>query len=96
MIESEMLAPEAAEYLNGIEQEKAQEAKIQQRRAVMDELLAFCNEWITKAKEFRSSTYETDWLTYQRNADGKYDPQLAAKKESWQSKAFVDLTPSHR
>lgn len=96
MIESELINPEAAEYLNQIEAEKAQVDQIAARKSAMDDLLSYCDEWLERAKQFRANSYEQDWIEFQRNADSKFDPELAKKKKAWQSKAFVDITPSHR
>ncbi len=90
------LTPDAADFLQSVAAENQQKELQQQRIANLDGLLAHCRSWFDQAKSWRSSTYETDWAMWRRHADGVYDPKLAAKKADWQSKAFVDLTPSHR
>src|SRR3990167_10378474 len=69
---------------------------MQARTEAIGELLAWCNQWFEKAKSWRKASYEDDWELWRRNSDSMYDPSLAKKKKAWQSKAFVDLTPSHR
>jgi hypothetical protein len=98
MIESSTIPPEAVDYLNEINQPKpdddiAMKGRIQSAK---DELLAYCNSFIDKSKEWRTASYETKWLRYQRAADGIYEPTLSAAKESWQSKVHVGMTASHR
>ena len=66
------------------------------RTQMLVDLLNFCNRFVEQSAEWRRASYETQWARWQRNADAVYDPDIAAKKESWQSKAFVPITPSHR
>lgn len=66
------------------------------RDQVLSDLLQFCNEFIRRSSEWRRNSFETQWQRWQRNSDAIYDPDIASKKEAWQSKAFVPLTPSHR
>ncbi len=96
MIESETLPSDAVAYLNSIEEHKNRAAQQLGRAGARSELLAWCNQWFATARTWRKQSYEDDWLAWQRNADGRYDPRLAAKKKDWQAKGFVDLTPSHR
>ena len=64
--------------------------------AARADLLAHCNSWINRSSSWRKASYEDKWHAYRRAADSVYDPQLAAKKESWQSKAYIPITPTHR
>ena len=74
----------------------APEAVVLSREAMLAELHSWCKNFITKSKEWRQNSWEDAWRKYQRNADSIYDPELAKKKEPWQSKAFWPLTASHR
>lgn len=65
------------------------------RDMMLQGLLAFCNDWISKSKEWRKNSFETQWRRWQRNADSIYDPELDAKKEKWQSRAVWPVTASH-
>ncbi len=76
-------------------QEAPQEVVLS-REAMLAELLAYCNSWINEASTWRRNSWETQWLRWQRAADSIYDPEIAAKKEKWQSKAVVPITASHR
>ncbi len=96
MIQSDTLPHDAVAYLNKIEQTKNIEANQLGRIGARQELLNWCWQWFTTARTWRKQSVEDDWLQWQRNADGRYDPRLASKKKDWQAKAFVDLTPSHR
>src|SRR3990167_5672450 len=66
------------------------------REQSLADLLSWGNSFIEKSAEWRKNSFETQWRRWQRNADGIYDPGISAKKESWQSRAFVPITPSHR
>lgn len=66
------------------------------RDAMLGELLAFCNQFISESSNWRRTSFETQWARWQRAADSIYDPEIAAKKEKWQSKATVPITASHR
>lgn len=96
MIESQTLPPEAVDYLNNIDTEKENIKIEMDKEAAKTELLAHCNDFITKSAAWRKSSYEGKWEQYQRNADGIFDPAIAAKKEAWQSKVHVGITASHR
>ena len=65
-----------------------------------DQMLAQLHGWsmgfIRESSQWRKSSYEQQWRRWQRNADSNYDPELAKKKEKWQSKAFWPITPSHK
>ena len=65
------------------------------REAMLAECLAWCNSFISRSSEWRRNSYETQWARWQRSADSIFEPELAAKKEAWQSKAFVPITASH-
>lgn len=71
------------------------EASIQ-REGSLRELLDWANGFIERSRTWRRNSWETRWHQYQRDADGIYDPELAALKKPWQSKAFIPLIPSHR
>ncbi len=96
MIQSDTLPHDAVDYLNKLEAVKNLEANQLGRIGARQELLNWCWQWFVSARTWRKQSWEDDWLTWQRNADGRYDPRLASKKKDWQAKAFVDLTPSHR
>jgi hypothetical protein len=95
-IQSDILTQQAVDYLNQIANSDMQKAQVMGRAGARAELLNFAWAWYTSARNWRKASYEDDWLKWQRNADGRYDPTLAAKKKNWQAKVFVDLTPSHR
>lgn len=67
-----------------------------ERSRLLGELLEWCNGFLKASYNWRKESFETSWHGYQRDADGIYDPNLVAKKEGWQSKAFIPITPSHR
>lgn len=102
MIESEILPPEAVDYLNQVESGKSEETPEQraEREAniskAKQDLLSWCNEFISKSKSWREASYETKWRLYQSNCDSIMEPSIANAKEPWQSKAFVPLTASHK
>lgn len=96
MIESDIIPQQAVEFLNRIEQNKLAEAQALGREGARQELLNWAVQWYTTAQVWRKQSFENEWLMWQRNADGRYDLNLAAKKKDWQAKEFVDLTPSHR
>lgn len=96
MIESNILDEQAVAYLNQLEAAKKQEAIQLGRAGARAELLSFCVNWYDVASTWRKQSYEADWIAFQRNADGRYDPALKNQKKDWQAKAFVDLTPTHR
>jgi hypothetical protein len=66
------------------------------RVAMMSDLLAHCTSWLNSARNWRLQSYESKWHEYQRDADAIYDPTLKAKKEKWQSTAFIPIIPAHR
>ena len=96
VFESSILPQEATNFLSDFQAQQAQEEAKRARSAALSELLEWCNQWLRKAKDWRKQSYETDWLAWQRNADAEYNPEIAARKEGWQSKVFVPVTPSHR
>lgn len=95
-IQSDTLPQQAVKYLNDLEAAKNRQAQQLGRIGARQELLAWAWGWYDTARTWRKQSWEDDWLMWQRNADGRYDPRLAAKKKDWQAKAFVDITPSHR
>lgn len=96
MIQSDTLPHQAVEYLNRLEEAKNRDGRALGRIGARAELLNWCWQWYTASRTWRKQSWEDNWLEWQRNADGRYDPRLAAKKKDWQAKAFVDMTPSHR
>jgi hypothetical protein len=60
------------------------------------DLLTYCQKFIIDAISWRRTSFEPDWYLYRRNADSIYDPNLLVRKESWQSRAFIGMTASHR
>jgi hypothetical protein len=90
------IKPEAAEYLNEIEGAKEKQMREMALFGAKTELLSHCNGFISKSESWRKASYEPKWTKYQRNADCIYDPDIAAKKEPWQSKVHVGITASHR
>lgn len=95
-IESSTLPSEAVSYLNGIDEEKAKIDKEISVFGAKTELLAFCNSFKNKSESWRKASFEDKWEKWQRSADAVFDPQISSKKESWQSRVFIPLTPSHR
>lgn len=63
---------------------------------MLQELLSWCNSFIDQSSSWRRNSFESQWWRWQRNADAIADPATVAKKEPWQSLAFVPITPSHR
>lgn len=78
------------------------EEQIQEPEVVLDQsaMLSELLDWATKfqdrSAEWRRNSYEPDWLKWQRNADSRYDPDIAAKKDPNQSKAVWPITAAHR
>lgn len=66
------------------------------REQMLVDLLSWCNSFVKRSSEWRQASFEDNWRLWQRNADGIYDQDMAAKKEKWQAKHFVPITPSHR
>ena len=66
------------------------------RDQMLKDLLDWCNNFVDKSAEWRRNSYENQWRVWQRNSDSTYDPEIAAKKEKWQSKAVWPITASHR
>jgi hypothetical protein len=94
-IKSDIIPQDAVQYLNQLEAEKAAmpTADVEAMKA---ELHEHVTAFLAKSKSWRKASYEDKWRRYQRNADGIFDPSIAAAKEDWQSKVFVNLTASHR
>ncbi len=63
---------------------------------MLNELLVWAKSFVKSSEEWRRSSFEDNWRKYQRNADSIYDPELAKRKEPWQSKATWPVTASHR
>lgn len=67
-----------------------------ERKGYLKELHIWAKGFIQISREWRRASFENQWRRWQRNADGIFDPDIAAKKEPWQSKAFCPITPAHR
>lgn len=65
------------------------------RDTMLQELLTHCNGFVDKSWEWRRNSFDPMWRKWQRAADSIFDPELASKKESWQSKAYWPITASH-
>lgn len=76
------------------EQAQPQEIVLSREKS-LEELLDWCNSFIRASAEWRLNSFENQWRKWQRAADSIYDDAIAAKKEPWQSKAFVPITASH-
>ena len=75
---------------------QAPETIIISREDSLKDLLAWSNSFVARSKEWRRSSFESQWARWQRDADGVYDPELARRKEPWQSKVVWPMTASHR
>ena len=101
-IQSEILPPEATQYLNELqnapqpEDPKAAAMREAAIHTAKGELLSWCQNFVTKSKDWRSTSYENKWRLYQNNCDSIMDENIVKAKESWQSKAFVPMTASHK
>lgn len=60
------------------------------------ELLSYCQKFLMDSISWRRTSFENNWYLYRRNADSIYDPNILVRKESWQSRAFMPMTASHR
>ena len=89
MIDAEMIDPEQAQV-------EAPQEIVLDRGAMLNELLEWCNNFVARSAEWRRTNYETNWARWQRASDAIYDPEIARKKESWQSKAVWPVTAAHR
>jgi hypothetical protein len=72
-----------------------------QRRAIeimqhKSDLLAYCNNWFAQAAQWRKQSQEWKWDQWDRESDSIYDPELKAKKQSWQSCVHTGMIASHR
>jgi len=88
--------PDAMDYLASIESEREQREAELAKEVAQQEMLEWCNGWLSKAQAWRAASWEDAWDSYRRAAEAIYDPVLSAKKLSWQSRVFVPITPSHR
>jgi len=75
---------------------EAPDMQVLSRDQMLSELHTWCKEFVQKSKQWRQTSYEADWLKWQRAARSLYDPALAKKKEPWQSRAVWPVTASHR
>src|SRR3990167_2761884 len=96
MITSDQLPDSAVDYLNEINVAAVDANQEITINAAKEGLLDYCLQFVKKSEDWRRASYETNWLKYQRNADGIFDPEISALKEKWQSKVHVGLTASHR
>jgi hypothetical protein len=88
--------PEAAQaFLDQREQDAANAQAEERRSENRSELHEFCKNFISDSARWRKQSYEDRWQKYRRNAEAVYDQANAARKETWQSTAFVPITPSH-
>ncbi|MBU0760829.1 MAG: hypothetical protein KJ858_04005, partial [Nanoarchaeota archaeon] len=99
---SDILPPEATQYLNEIQTPTDQETpeQIAQKEMMIGqakgELLSWCKDFINKSKDWRSASFEDKWRLYQNNCDSIMESSIKDAKEPWQSKGFVPLTASHK
>lgn len=56
------------------------------------ELLTYVQDFYKKSWTWRADRMHARWDRCDRNFHGIYDPYLVAKKESWQSTMFIDIT----
>jgi hypothetical protein len=95
--ESKDIPPEALKVIQDAHSDKSSQKKVKLSEAMAKaELHAWAKNFIQSSKDWRLASQEPNWQKFRRDADGKYDPQLASVKQDWQSKAFVPITPSHR
>jgi hypothetical protein len=59
---------------------------------MLKELLDWASKFVDTSASWRKASFEPDWITYQRNRDAIYDPEIARKKAGWQSKAVWPVT----
>jgi len=90
------IKPEAMNYLKEVEGADEKQMHEQALIGAKTELLSHCLGFIKKSEDWRKASYEGKWVKFQRNADSIFDPDIAAKKEPWQSKVHVGITASHR
>lgn len=57
-----------------------------------EELLSYVRNFYRKSWDWRSSRLHEKWNKCDRNYHAIYDPTNAARKESWQSTMFIDIT----
>lgn len=78
------------------QQAQAPQEVVLSREKMLEELLSWSNRFVEESSNWRRQSWESQWQRWQRNSDSIYDPEVAAKKEKWQSKAVVPITASHR
>lgn len=101
MIESQILPPAAVDYLNEVQSSPTADPRAEALReaaisVAKNELLSWCQSFISKSNAWRAASYEDKWRLYQNNCDSILESSIANAKESWQSKAFVPVTASHK
>ena len=76
--------------------ENTPEPIILDRATMLAEAHSWGLDFIKRSRAWREASYEPNWRRWARNADSNYDPALAEKKESWQSKVVWPMTAAHR
>lgn len=66
--------------------------KINWREIHKRELIDFVNKFYKTSWNWRSQAYHTKWDKWERNFRNIYDPNILAKKESWQNAVFSPAT----
>lgn len=56
------------------------------------EALSYVQNFYRRSWDWRSQKFHTKWDRYDRMYHSIYDPEMAAQKEDWQAKMFVNLT----
>jgi len=56
------------------------------------EVVKFVRNFYETSNNWRRQAYDAKWDKYERNYRNIYDPDIAAKKESWQATMFVPAT----
>lgn len=76
--------------------EATPEVTIIDRAQSLKEAHSWGMDFIKRSRAWREASYEKQWLRWARNADSNYDPEIAKKKEGWQSKVVWPMTAAHR
>lgn len=66
------------------------------RAQMLQDLLDWGSKFIDSSASWRRASFEPDWEKWQRNSDSIYPPEVAQRKEKWQSKAVWPVTAAHR
>lgn len=83
-------------YIEQVEAQKSQEQSLADISDNKRALLDWCNSFVKSSAQWRQASFEDKWYKWQRASDSIYEPSLVAKKEDWQSKAYVPMTATHR